>query len=56
MMGTNPSFFYARVSQAIIDEIPFDLKHGFEKFPKPSESIICECRVQVGLKHIRIHT
>ena len=50
MMGTNPSFFYARVSQAIIDEIPFDLKEkeDFEKFPKSSERIICECRVQVG--------
>ena len=52
MMKTNPTFSYARVSQANIDEIPFNLKQDFEKFPKLSEGIICECRVQVGLKHI----
>ena len=52
MMKTNPTFSYARVPQANIDEIPFNLKQDFEKFPKLSEGIICECRVQVGLKHI----
>ena len=52
VMKTNPVYCYARFTQANIDEIPLDLKRGFKKFP--SEGIICECRVKVGLEALSV--
>ena len=47
-MKTNPTYSYARICQENIDDIPRDLRRGFEKFP--SDGFICECRAKVGLK------
>merc|ERR1719450_273510 len=45
VMKTNPTYWYARITQANIDEVPYELKNSLKKIP--NEGIICECRVKV---------
>ena len=45
-MKTNPQYNYVELSRINVDDIPTNVKKGFNTFP--TEGYVCECRVQVS--------
>ena len=46
MMKTNPQYNYVELNRVNVDDIPTNVKKGFNTFP--TEGFVCECRVQVS--------